>query len=93
MMRRLAGLLFLTALVAASCARQPPPDGLDRPGFLLGLLHGFIIVFSFIGSLFTDVRIYAFPNSGGWYDLGYLVGAGMFLGGGSKASSSSRRGE
>jgi hypothetical protein len=46
-----------------------------------GLLHGFLIFFSFIGSLFTNVRIYAFPNSGVWYDFGYLIGASMFLGG------------
>jgi len=26
--------------------------------------HGFLIAFSFMGSLFTDVRICAFPNSG-----------------------------
>ena len=26
-------------------------------------------------------RVYAFPNSGGWYDFGYLIGAAMFLGG------------
>ena len=26
--------------------------------------------------------IYAYPNSGWWYDLGYLIGASAFLGGG-----------
>jgi len=55
----------------------------------MGLLHGFIIGFSFVGSLFSDVRIYAFPNSGGWYDFGYLIGASTFLGG-SGASSKKR---
>jgi hypothetical protein len=50
-------------------------------GFWSGLLSGFLIAFSFIGSLFTDVRIYAFPNSGGWYYLGYLLDAARFLGG------------
>ncbi|MDQ3583821.1 MAG: hypothetical protein M3495_20450 [Pseudomonadota bacterium] len=37
-------------------------------------------MFSFIGSLFTDIRMYQFPNSGVWYDFGYLLGASMFLG-------------
>jgi hypothetical protein len=37
----------------------------------MGLLHGFLMMFSFIGSLFTDVRIDAFPNSGGWYDFAF----------------------
>ena len=55
---------------------------MEPPGFLYGLMHGFLILFSFIGSLFTDVRIYAFPNSGGWYDFGYVIGAALFLGGG-----------
>jgi hypothetical protein len=45
------------------------------------LLHGFLIVFSFIGSLFTDVRIYNFPNAGRWYDFGYVLGTAAFLGG------------
>jgi hypothetical protein len=49
---------------------------------LFGLLHGFLILFSFVASLFTDYRIYAFPNSGGWYDFGFLLGAMSFLGGG-----------
>lgn len=70
------------ALLLASCATQPPPVDPGPPGFLHGLLHGFLIVFGFIGSLFTDYRIYAFPNSGAWYDLGFLLGAMAFLGGG-----------
>ena len=74
--------LCLVILIVSSCAHQPEPSVYDLPGFLYGLLHGFLIFFSFIGSLFTDVRIYAFPNSGGWYDFGYLLGASMFLGGG-----------
>jgi hypothetical protein len=78
----------LSALAAASCARQPvPPDAGNVPGFLLGLLHGFMILFSFIGSLFSDIRIYAFPNAGGWYDFGFLLGAMAFLGGGGASSS------
>jgi len=39
------------------------------------------MLFSFIASIFLDVRIYAFPNSGFYYDLGYLLGAGCFFGG------------
>ena len=83
-------IVFFAVCVAAvflqSCATQPQPDAYNPPGFLYGLLHGFLILFSFIGSLFTDVRIYAFPNSGASYDFGYLVGAGAFLGGGGATS-------
>jgi hypothetical protein len=85
--RRAAILLSMAALVAASCAHQPVPDAYNPPGFFMGLLHGFIILFSFVVGLFTDCRIYAFPNSGGWYDFGYLIGAGIFLGGSGASSS------
>jgi len=91
-MKRSARLLLFAATCAAAlliegCATQPLPSAPQLPGFLQGLLHGFLILFSFIGSLFTDVRIYAYPNSGGWYDFGYLLGAMMFLGGGGGAGA------
>lgn len=79
--------LCVVALLIQGCATQPPPSAFDPPGFFSGLLHGFLILFGFIGSLFTDFRIYAFPNSGGWYDFGYLLGAMMFLGGGGASAS------
>lgn len=68
--------------MVASCATQPHPAAYDPPGFFSGLLHGFLIFFSLIGSIFTEHRIYAFPNSGGGYDFGYFLGAAAFLGGG-----------
>lgn len=81
--QRIAGIAVLLAavLLLTSCATQPDPLVQQAPGFFMGLLHGFLIVFSFIGSLFTDYRIYAFPNGGLWYDLGYLFGASAFLSG------------
>jgi hypothetical protein len=79
-------LLRSTVAVLSSCAHQPTPEAFEPPGFWSGLLHGFLIFFSFIGSLFADVRIYAFPNSGGWYDFGYLIGASVFLGGGASSA-------
>ena len=83
-------LIFLSLIgvvfIFTSCATQPTPVAYDPPGFILGLLHGFIMLFSFIGSVFMDVRMYAFPNTGIMYDFGYLIGASIFLGG-SGASS------
>ena len=76
-------IIFLTCLMGiASCATQPTPNAYDPPGFLMGIVHGFCILFSLIGSIFTDVRIYAFPNAGGWYDFGFFLGAAFLLGGG-----------
>jgi predicted phage tail protein len=83
----LALLLVITGAIAA-CAHQPLPADSDLPGFFKGVLHGFTIVFSLIGSIFMDIRIYAFPNSGGWYDFGYVLGASMFLGGSAAGASS-----
>jgi hypothetical protein len=75
-------LVATSTLVLVACATQPPPPASGAPGFWLGLVQGFIAPFALIASLFTDVRIYAFPNAGGWYDLGYLLGVAAVLGGG-----------
>jgi len=80
-MNYLKPIIIFLILICAGCATQPYPSAYDPPGFFSGLIHGFLIFFSFIGSIFTEIRVYAFPNSGFWYDFGYLIGAGMFLGG------------
>ena len=78
----------LALLVVLACARQPSAPSPDSPvmGFFMGFVHGFLILFSFIASLFTDVRIYEYPNAGGWYDFGFVLGAMTFLGGGGAGS-------
>jgi hypothetical protein len=84
-MKRLALVSsFSLALLVAGCAHQPPAPGSDLPGFFLGLVQGYISLFSLIGGLFFDVRIYAFPNSGWWYDLGFVVGVMAFYGSGTQ---------
>jgi hypothetical protein len=86
--RILAAVALLLVGTLGGCAHQPPPvPVVEAPGFLSGLAHGFLIGLSLVASLFTDVRIYAFPNSGFWYDLGYLIGASAFLGGAGKGAS------
>lgn len=85
------GLLVGLALAAAACATQPEgyPRGDGVAGFLSGLLHGFGIVFAFISQFFSDtIRVYAFPNAGWSYDLGFIIGAAMFLGGGGAGAAS-----
>ena len=82
--------LSITALIAG-CATHSVSDLVDPPGFLKGLLHGFIILFSFIISLFTDYKIYAFPNAGAWYDFGFLLGVMFFFGGGGAGSCKRRK--
>lgn len=55
-------------------------------GFWGGLWHGIVAPFAFIGSLVSDdIAIYAVNNNGGWYDFGFVLGAGILFGGGSSA--------
>lgn len=71
-------------IVLASCAADQPPTlpMIKAPGFWKGLWHGFIAPVTFTISLFSDdVRIYAFPNAGRWYDFGFMLGIGGFSGG------------
>jgi hypothetical protein len=85
--RALAAVLFAAALLAG-CAHQPPPSGgPPLPGILLGLLHGYISLFSLIASLFFEVRVYAFPNAGFFYDLGFIIGVFAFYGSGTRTYS------
>jgi hypothetical protein len=73
---------IMVTILISGCATHSSGDLLTQPpGFLYGLLHGFIVLFSFIASLFTDFKIYAYPNSGGWYDFGFLLGVMFFFGG------------
>ncbi len=79
-MKVLAYVAVLVLLVG--CATQPAPPGATVPGFFFGLLHGFIAPIAFVVGLITDVRMYAFPNSGSWYDFGFLIGISAWGGGG-----------
>ena len=70
-------LLFCFFIV--SCADIEPIQACltgRQYGFLYGLLHGFITPIGFVTSLFRDdVAIYAVNNTGGFYDLGFLLGS------------------
>lgn len=84
-------LIFSGLLLLSSCATHSVGDIIDPPGFFTGLLHGFLILFNFIISLFTDYEIYNFPNSGGWYNFGFLLGVMMFFGGGGAGSCKKKK--
>jgi hypothetical protein len=88
---RLSHIVLLAAagILLAACAAGPNmsvdianADG-DVAGFWLGLWHGVISPITFLISLFTDdVTLYEVHNSGGWYDFGFVLGAGILFGGG-----------
>jgi hypothetical protein len=75
-------VVIVMLLLTACAATQSPvsPDGAVA-GFWLGLWHGFIAPITFIISLFSGIRIYAFPNAGLWYDFGFMLGISGFSGG------------
>jgi hypothetical protein len=95
MIRSRTVLLTMTVSVlltfAAACtASQPAVRAGDAlPGFMLGFWQGLIAPVAFLISLFDgEVRIYAFPNAGRWYDLGFMLGIGGFS---SSAAAGSRQ--
>lgn len=72
-MKRSATIALTATLCLAACAHQPPPQPYS-PGFMAGLFHGFVALFALVASLFSPLRIYAFPNAGFWYDTGFSIG-------------------
>ena len=86
-------LLVLSACAAGAnpAVDTPSADG-DVAVFWLGLWQGIIVPITFIISLFSDtVSIYEVHNNGGWYDFGFVIGAGFFLGGSGAGAKSARR--
>lgn len=87
---RLVLAVAILIFIVSGCAQSIPLDNCveyGSYGFFGGLWHGFIAPFSFVVSLFMDdVALYAVNNNGGWYDFGFVLGAGILFGGGGKAS-------
>ena len=84
--KRLATIAVMLGLATlASCAHQPEPAGGDVPGFLVALFHGFSAPVTLLLGWLWEGRIYAFPNSGWFYDLGFMIGLSVW-GGGAAAS-------
>ena len=87
-------LVFLGALFLTGCAAGPntaahvaASDG-SIAGFWLGLWHGMIAPITFIISLFSNnVSFYEVHNNGGWYNFGFVLGAGILFGRRWRASS------
>ena len=77
----------LGALLLLSACATIPPSVEGARGFFWGLFDGAVAPISFVISWFSDtVGIYGYPNSGGWYDFGFLLGVTCWAGGGYAAS-------
>ena len=90
-MRRLCLMTLVLVLVVILSSCAPGPNDAERTpsakgkvaGFWLGLWHGLISPITFVISIFSkNVRLYEVHNSGGWYNFGFVLGAGLFLSGG-----------
>ena len=97
---RLVAMLFVVAVLLSLSACAAGPNDLVKSanpegtvaGFWRGLWHGFISLFTFIISLFSDkVGVYEVHNSGALYNLGFIIGVSAFYGGGSGAGSRGAR--
>jgi len=82
------GFVVLFALLSVNCApgnerwNQNFHPG-AKAGFLIGLWHGLIVIVTFIFSLFDrQFGIYEVNNLGWQYNLGFILGAMISLGGG-----------
>jgi len=82
-------LILVSILILACCApgpntseKTPDADG-KIAGFWMGLWQGLISPVTFVISIFSkSVRLYEVHNNGFWYNLGFVIGAGLFLQGG-----------
>jgi hypothetical protein len=88
--------LALVLVMLAGCAPGPNElagtNAVKPAGFWLGLWHGIIAPVTFVISLFNkDVQMYEVHNMGGWYNLGFLLGMSIILGGGGASARRSRR--
>jgi len=85
----LALALVCVAALMVSCVAGPNELARTKDnegkvaGFWRGLWHGIISPLTFIISLFAkNVHFYEVHNNGNWYNLGFVLGAGLLGGGG-----------
>jgi len=88
-------LVAIGGLLLAGCAAGPNTVANSGPavaGFWSGLWHGMICVITLIISIFRgDVSIYEIHNTGFGYNIGFLIGASVVLGGGGATAAKRRR--
>ncbi|MBS4016555.1 MAG: hypothetical protein KGZ86_09005 [Candidatus Latescibacteria bacterium] len=84
-------LALITILISLNCAPgnwrwNAEVEGSNPAGFWAGLWHGIIVVITFIISLFNkNVGVYEANNYGWTYNLGFILGLFISVGGGLKA--------
>jgi hypothetical protein len=80
-------LIVTSCLPGENPVQDVPSDYGSTAGFLKGLWHGIIAPVTFVISLFTEnINMYEVHNNGGWYDFGFVIGAGIIFSGSGRAS-------
>jgi hypothetical protein len=78
MKKSILSILLLTVVVVlltgCTFAGDPSKFASGTPGFLMGIWHGVVAPYTLIVRYFLDIKMYAVPNSGIGYDLGFLLG-------------------
>lgn len=70
---------IFTVVLLSGCATAMPGTQVEgAAGFFAGFWHGFIAIYSLIGHLFDPtIVVFETPNNGGWYNFGFILGAGL----------------
>ncbi|MFK7922999.1 MAG: hypothetical protein AB8H47_13630 [Bacteroidia bacterium] len=91
----LLGVVLLSSCTAEPLNLDACIELAKQPsGFWLGLWHGCIAPVTFILSLFVDtIEMYDVFNNGGWYNFGFVLGAGILFGGSGSGVKRRRRKE
>lgn len=74
LLKSLGLLLIVLVLTGCTFAGDTSAFTAGTPGFLMGFWHGIIAPYTLIVRFFLDIKMYATPNSGLTYDLGFLFG-------------------
>jgi len=69
-----AAVLLLLLLAACGFVGTEPITAWDPPSFFFGVWHGLLAPWTLILRLFMEIRTYAIPNTGWFYDCGFVIG-------------------
>ena len=76
--RNLLSTASFFALTACGFAGEPV-QGVGTPGFFVGVWNGLLAPWTLFLRFFIDIHMYAIPNSGWFYDAGFLIGVAFSL--------------
>jgi hypothetical protein len=87
-------VLLLGGAFLAACAAGDARFTADEPaGFWFGLWHGMIAIVTLVLGVFYDhIEVYERANTGGWYDVGFLLGVLCCSGSAHQSHCARRRG-